>query len=570
MNNEKNKLVNFPDINSRQKRNFYPEDEYEEADELEEFEDDENLFEEDFEENFSEEDGGVSSEGNKKSKKSKKKQDSDEGNLEKKDKTKKKTLPKKTEPIKKEASAKGEITKKILNSILSFIKKNPYVLIIFLVFAVFLLFAVYLLLLGDSGSGDRDTTKTSGITASKCSYNISGINEDTTIELINCEATKDNYQVLERISLEKYIAGVALAEMGEDYIDEAMKAQLVAVRSYTLTRDIDKYGVGYDESANVIRMRACENDQVYWDYEKDIYRSANAVRNGVSKYSPEYTPAEGETPWKKALSEEAKRKYEALVSDVVGKYVVSSSGSVVATGYVDTTTQKFKELAVNNSGTKNGEYEAILMNVYPEVTSVESAECSMMYYADAGDYSNWKQQASLGAPWADVVIGYDSKNKRDVTIDSAGCLITSIAMQIVHSGIPTGNITDFNPGTFAKALDNAGILSPGGGINSYANIENVIPGFKYMGQAYPFGSNENRYEQIRTHAENGYYIVIEVRKHNRDRQHWVALDVKNSAAADWKELYIWDPATTKTSIGEVENYRANRIVYFKAENTEGN
>lgn len=570
MNNEKNKLVNFPDVNSRQRRKFSPEDEYDEdLDELEEEEEQENLFDEDFDENFSEEDGGESSSGSKKSKK-KKKEEGDEDKPEKKEKPKKKNPPKTSENVKKDVPGKGELTKKIVNSILEFIKKNPYVLIVLLVFVILLGFAVYLLLLGDSGSGDTDTTKTTGITASKCTYNLNGINDETVVELINCEATKDNYKVLERISLEKYVAGVALAEMGEDYVDEAMKAQLVAVRSYTLTRDIDQYGVGYDKDANVIRMRACENDQVYWDYEKDIYRSANAVRDGVSKYSPEYSPSEGETPWKKALSEEAKLKYEALVSDVVGKYVVNSSGNIVATGYVDKTTQTFKELAINNAGSTNGEYEAILMSVYPDVTSVETATCSMIYYADAGDYSNWKQEASLGAPWANVIIGYNSKTGKNATIDSAGCLITSIAMQIAHSGIPTGNITNFNPGTFAEALKSAGILSKSGGINSYYNIRKVIPGFESQGTAYLIGSNENRYNQIKNHAEKGYYIVIEVRSHNRDRQHWVALDVKNSAAANWKELYIWDPATTKTTIEAVKDYRANRIVYFKANNTEGN
>ena len=411
-----------------------------------------------------------------------------------------------------------------------------------------------------------------GITGAKCDYNTNGIDSDTLVELINCDATKHNYTVLDTVPLEKYIAGVALVEIGEDTLnnEEALKAQIVATRSYTLTRNIPEYNVGYDSAKNVIRMRACENDQVYWDYTKDLYRSGG----GIAKYSPyEYTPAEGEEPFKHALTEEQIQKYESIYQSVLGKYAADVNGDVVYTPYhsnfetKDGETDKFRSLAAENKGNPNGNYDAILLNVYNEnhdypVSQIKDTECSIPVYNSVGEYSTWKQNASLGAPWAEVKIGTTA------TIDSAGCLITSIAMQIAHSGIPTGNITDFNPGTFATALKNNDILSDRGAINSYSNINKVIPGFTYAGGNDWTKYNtaiSKRYERIKKVTEDGYYTVIEVKKH-RGGQHWVALDVQNSANANWEEIYIWDPASTKTTISDADRYQVNRIVYFKLEN----
>lgn len=454
-----------------------------------------------------------------------------------------------------------EATKeKVKNKILMAILKHPTVLVVLgIVLVIFILIFLVAVLLKKNAF---DVNMGSGATASTCDYNINGINAQTKVELINCSAKKDDYQVLDTMTLEKYVAGVAIAEMGQNYADEAMKAQLVAVRSYTLTRNIPEYGVGYDSSANVIRMRACENDQVYWDYSKDIYRGTGPNSN-VATYSPEYQPREGEIPWKKALSEDEKSKYETIVSSVLGKYVIDSSGKVVQTGYINTTTDKFVELAKTNEGTENGKYPAILMAVYNNVSSVSTANCEMLYFGTAGEYSNWKQKTSLGAPWGNVSLGCGA------TINSVGCLITSIAMQIAYSGVPTGSIVDFNPGTFAQAMQAAKYIDCGGNLNSYAGISKLIPDFQFVGRIYLSGDDEKRNQTIKEYAAQGYYIVIEVRK-AYGGQHWVALDVKNSAVADWKKIYIWDPASaTRNTIDSKHQYKAGQFVYFKTSGVGG-
>lgn len=595
-NDSNNKLINFP---QRKHTNYIQResdsgDEYDEVmddyndfdDEDEEFEEyDEEMYDEEYDDESDEDyDSEEASEDSSESENlfEEKSEESDSSGIEKsfpkkslRKKNKKKSLKDKKKVLNKfgkkllpksKGLVSGEIKNQIRRKLATFLMSPKGIIVVIILFLAILLTLIILMetgIIGDYKGSSTDGTATGqGITASKCEYDLNGINQDTLVELINCDATKDNYKVFETMTLEKYIAGVAIAEIGEEAIDnpEAMKAQIIAVRSYTLTRNIDKYGVGFDKAKNVIRMRACENDQVYWDYNKDIYRGSG----GIAYYSPyEYTPSEGETPWKRALTEEEKQKYEAIVQSVIGEYAVDSSGSVYHTPYSSNEektgpTDRFLSLAKDNAGTANGKYTSILMNVYPEVTGTKVATCSMRYYNDAGDYSTWKQKAKLGAPWAGTVIGYDSENKKNITIDDVGCTITSIAMQIKHSGIPTGEITDFNPGTFATALKNAGVINSGGGIKSYWDIQKVVPGFKYV------SDNVCENKDVKGAAEKGYYVIIEVRKHDKG-QHWVALDVKNSANANWNEIYMWDPATTSTTISGGPDYKVNRLVCFKAE-----
>lgn len=66
-----------------------------------------------------------------------------------------------------------------------------------------------------------------------------------------------------------------------------------------------------------------------------------------------------------------------------------------------------------------------------------------------GDYANWKQADST---WGDIHLGSSS-----VTVRQAGCLVTSLSMQIARSGTQLGTLpsgyTEFNPGAFVTSLD---------------------------------------------------------------------------------------------------------------------
>ena len=192
------------------------------------------------------------------------------------------------------------------------------------------------------GNASSNISEASSPTANRCSYTTNGTSGQTTVsdakvELINCDGVKSKYRVLETVEFEKYVLGVALAEIGPDAPDEALKAQIVAARTYALSRnkgmcpsDPDRCFNGYNKSTNTIRMRACEADQVYWDYEKDIYQQ---YRGSISLYSPEVNSGK---VWKHALSDSQKQRVESLANEVKGEILQDSNGNPPKISYNST------------------------------------------------------------------------------------------------------------------------------------------------------------------------------------------------------------------------------------------
>ena len=214
-------------------------------------------------------------------------------------------------------------------------------------------------------NASSNITEASSPTANRCSYTTNGTGGQTTVsdakvELINCDGVKSKYRVLETVEFEKYVLGVALAEIGPDAPDEALKAQIVAARTYALSRnkgmcpsDPDRCFNGYNKSTNTIRMRACEADQVYWDYEKDIYQQ---YRGSISLYSPEVNSGK---VWKHALSDSQKQRVESLANEVKGEVLQDSNGNPPKISYNNTSQNSMKKQA--NAGKS---YKEILQNQF--------------------------------------------------------------------------------------------------------------------------------------------------------------------------------------------------------------
>lgn len=272
----------------------------------------------------------------------------------------------------------GDLMKNIMSSILS----NPYALIIIAI--VILLILVILAVLDD------DWSMNNGRGSKTCTYNLAGISStgnveltDLKVEVVNCDATKDNYKVLETVDFEKYILGVALAEAGPSSPDEALKAQMIAVRNFSLTRHLgmcpsnpENCFHGYNASTGVIRMRACTNDQVYWDYTKDCPaqdRSGQPTLYCVGVENPNKT-------WKKALSAERQAQVEALAAEVAGEVLLDENGNVMKLGYKAPQTDQFIEMANNGS-----DYVSILSAVYGS-SDIGEAECSYNGNMEYFDY----------------------------------------------------------------------------------------------------------------------------------------------------------------------------------------
>ena len=275
--------------------------------------------------------------------------------------------------------------KENLVKLISFLVRHPYLLIIVVLILLFIFIILAVVVddeVGITGDGGGQGVR-------NCTYELAGVvssGEVTMtgmkVELINCDGSASNYTVLETVDFEKYVLGVALAEIGPDAPDEALKAQIVAARNFALTRNSgmcpgnpDDCFYGYNPGTGKIRMRACEADQVYWNYNEVIYRED---RGAISLYSPEI---ESGTVWKQPLDETRKAEVEALAEEVKGKVLLDEDGNVFKTSYNSTTSEQF------TSGANNGDdYQKILSDVYG-VDNFKSAKCAAAGNIDYGDYT---------------------------------------------------------------------------------------------------------------------------------------------------------------------------------------
>jgi len=272
----------------------------------------------------------------------------------------------------------SQISKKIID----ILKKNPTLVMVLGIFLLILLS----LFLGEVATNNNSSKKG----ATKCVYNLNGVTStgsislaDIQVEIVNCDATKDNYTVLATVDFEKYVVGVALAEYGARF-DEGLKAQIIAVRGFSLTRNKgmcpsnpDDCFYGYNASMGKIRLRACEADQVYWDYTQDIYRIGNG---SISYYTPEVTGTEANSKlWHSALSADDQARVEALADEVKGVVLLDSDGNVAQTNYTSVESTAFADKSAAGE-----DYEQILSEVY-NYNSYSSASCSSGTI-DYGDY----------------------------------------------------------------------------------------------------------------------------------------------------------------------------------------
>ena len=279
----------------------------------------------------------------------------------------------------------------IKNALLLFMKTHPVLSMgIILVILLLIIFMIDTMEFDSSGKGRGKRS---------CTYSLSGVTSTGTVELsnlkveiINCDGKADNYEVLDTVDFEKYILGVALAEAGPSSPDEALKAQMIAVRNFTLTRNSgmcpshpESCFHGYNESTGIIRMRACTNDQVYWDYTKDCSKIERA-----GKPTLYCEGVDGSTDiWKKALSEERQKEVEALANSVMGEVLVDENGNVLKLGYQADETDKF--IADANAGKS---YVEILEGVYGS-SSYSSAKCTYGGVYDYGDYTLSSENTSI-------------------------------------------------------------------------------------------------------------------------------------------------------------------------------
>ena len=159
---------------------------------------------------------------------------------------------------------------------------------------------------------------------------------------------------------------------------------------------------------------------------------------------------------------------------------------------------------------------------------------------DSGEYVNWRQ---AGQSWSNIKIGNTNS-----TIGNIGCLVTSIAILIEKSGVPTPNIEPFNPGTFVEALNKNGGFDERGNLY-YGPISKVVPNFKYVGNVNLRGkSRSEKLALITQYVNAGYFVTEEVKGAIPGNQHWVAVTGVNG-----NNVIMVDPASNQTDTSGVNH-----------------
>ena len=340
----------------------------------------------------------------------------------------------------------------------------------------------------------------------------------------------------ELVDFEKYVLGVVYAEIGPDAPAEAIKTQAIAARSYALTRPKEMGNAAglklAKEGENwVLSIRNCTQDQVYCDPDRGCSNTTDPSKKGNS--TTVYSGVDTKPyKYKGPLPEDSQAR--TIVMDVAGKVLLDKNSNIVPTTYTNKNQTRWKSQAREGM-----DYTEILMADYEKGHTISTSLCSNVCNKATGDYTQWKQSAYLGAPWANVVIG------RGKTINDIGCLVTSVAIQIARSGVPLQNINgEFNPGTFVEALK-----STGGFASEVLFIWNstskIAPSFQYQNSLYTnlTGLSKNsKAQKIQDLINQGCYVVMEV-KGNGDGEHWVAVDY-----VDGSEVYVMNPSRTETKV----------------------
>lgn len=411
---------------------------------------------------------------------------------------------------------------------------------------------------------DQNTCSAGG----SCTYNIKGFSVGGRNIIRNIQVTNLKVRLMQcggdygsgtwglplegeaLVDFEKYVLGVSYGEVGSSYPEAAVKAQLVAARSYSLSRPAamnNANGKKLEQENNqwILQMCSCVADQVYCDPDQGCSRMNDGTQGGTIRSGHSV-----------GTYRSAPLAVDSLIrtwaKDVEGEVLVNAQGNIINTTYIDVTQREFKSLAEQGL-----DYKQILLQVYNQgsknfgATDIQKMSCGgnsancNSGTVSSGEYSTWKQ---TDAKWSSVPLGSD-------TVGEIGCLATSVAMLIAKSGVQTVVPGEFNPGTFVEYLNARGGFVYGNFQWAAASI--AAPNFQYAGGMTVAGfSDQQKINAITDLLNQGYYVVAKV---SSVPQHWVAIDsVTNN------QVNIMDPSASATILGQRYPMSAtDKLQYFK-------
>lgn len=356
------------------------------------------------------------------------------------------------------------------------------------------------------------------------------------------------------VPFEEYVAGVAYAEVGPSAHIEVLKAQMVAARSYALSRPTamgNSLGKKLEEENGqwVLQISSCVADQVFCNINEGCsFMGGGDGQGGICRSGK----VPGAVRTREALSLEHQLRTANAATQ--GEVLVDDEGYIIAAGFLQTEQNKFSSLASQGMN-----YKQILLQVYNSgnrnygAADIQKMDCNnsgsmSCGQASTGPYASWKQYIG---PWANIRMGSSSS-----TIGKIGCLVTSVSMLVAKSGVPTV-LNELNPGTFVEFLNrNGGFVS--GGNFVWASVSKVAPTFRFVDRKSVLGYSKS--EKLKTLANlisQGYYVVAEVK--GNTGQHWVAVD-----ALAGETIIMMDPSSNSTDMWAQYDWRnTSTFSYFK-------
>lgn len=167
--------------------------------------------------------------------------------------------------------------------------------------------------------------------------------------------------------------------------------------------------------------------------------------------------------------------------------------------------------------------------------------------AATGEYRSWKQYDSR---WAGMYMSPGTD-----TLNESGCLVTSIAILMVHSG--SADEYGVDPGKLCTYLSNNGGFTSNSELY-WSKVNGAVEGFALANYKVSLsGSRYDKAAQIKSYLDQGYYAVVSV----GHGAHWVAVDRVDSDG----NVYIFDPAYSYTSLfGNYSEEGVTRIAIFSS------
>ena len=357
------------------------------------------------------------------------------------------------------------------------------------------------------------------------------------------------------VNFEDYIAGVAYAEVGPNASEELLKAQMVAARSFALSRPAAMNNsagkkLSQEKGEWVLQIASCVSDQVYCNIDEGCsYMGGGDGQGGIVRSGKVAGAQRTRDPLP------ANHPIRTAAAATQGEVLVNSQGYIIASGYTSADQNKWNQMA--NSGLN---YKQILLQSYNQgnrkygAKDVQKMSCSGSGSSNcisSGEFANWKQ----GDPqWGGTPMGNSGK-----TLSQIGCLATSVSMLIAKSGVPVdSSINPFNPGTFVQFLNKNGGFDGGGNFN-WSAATKAAPTFVYKGSVNLSGmTQQQKLRRIQEIVSTpGVYATVEVK--GNTGQHWVAIDSVSGTT-----INMMDPSTSSTDMwGQYNWSNTSTIAYYQ-------